>query len=84
MHYLETTEIWNGMGEPPPITSPLYVPIVREIEERTDAPQGEIPVGESWETILPTPLAILRREDSLPEWKRQDPQGWTWEEVSTG
>ncbi len=83
-HYLETGEIWNGEGEPPVIHSPLYVPIITEIRERTDAPQGEIPVGDPWPTRLPTPLVILRSEDNLPEWERLDPTGWEWQEVNAG
>jgi hypothetical protein len=83
-HYLETGEIWNGEGEPPVIHSPLYVPIITEIRERTEAPQGEIPVGDPWPTRLPTPLVILRSEDNLPEWQRLDPTGWEWQEVGAG
>jgi len=79
-HYLETGFIWNGLGDPPEINSPLYVPIVTEIQERTGSPQGEIAVGEPWLTHLPTPLAIVRREDDLPEWERQDPESWEWRE----
>lgn len=80
-HYLETQEIWNGEGEPPPINDPLYVPIVTEIQERTGAPQGELPVGDPWSTRVPTPLAILRREATLPAWTRPDPEVWDWQEV---
>lgn len=80
-HYLETQCIWNGEGEPPTILDPLYVPIVREIQERTDAPQGELPVGDPWFTRVPTPLAILRRENTLPAWERADPGSWDWQEV---
>ena len=80
-HYLETGEIWNGEGEPPVINSPLYVPIITEIQERTGASQGEIAVGDPWPTRLPTPLVILRSEDNLPEWERVDPTGWEWQEV---
>jgi hypothetical protein len=80
-HYLETGEIWNGAGEPPPINSPLYLPIVTEIQERTGAPLGEIAVGEPWATHLPTPLVILRPNDDLPRWRRPDPQVWEWREV---
>jgi hypothetical protein len=79
-HYLETGEIWNGEGDPPPINSPLYYPIVQEIMERTGASEGEIAVGDAWETHLPTPLVTLRREDSLPSWTRSDPDTWDWEE----
>ena len=87
LHFLETLEatgtgeIWNGSGEPPPITSPLYVSIVREIQERSNASLGEIAVGEPWRTTLPTPLAILRPDASLPRWQRASPDGWDWSEV---
>lgn len=79
-HYLETKRVWNGEGEEPTIHSPLYVPIVREIQERTGAPLGEVPVGDPWTTRLPTPLVILRSEAQLPKWERTDPNGWEWEE----
>lgn len=87
LHFLETLEatgvgqIWNGIGDPPTINSPLYVSIVREIQERTDAPQGEIAVGEPWKTQVPTPLAILRPDSALPRWQRADPTGWDWSET---
>lgn len=81
-HYLETGNIWNGAGDPPDINSPLYVPIIEEIKERTGAPQSEIAVGDPWDTILPTPLVILRHEQDLPKWERQDEDGWDWEEVA--
>jgi hypothetical protein len=69
IHYLETGEIWNG-GPPPDITSSLYVPIVAEIEEATDAPAGEQPVGDPWEFRLPTTLVRLRPNDDLPTWQK--------------
>ena len=34
-----------------------------------------------WLTHVPTPLAILRREDDLPRWQRVDPAVWEWTEV---
>jgi hypothetical protein len=80
-HYLETNVLWNGQGEPPSIDSDLYYPIVREIQERTGVPEGEIAVGDPWDTHVPTPLVILRREDSLPRWSRTDPSSWDWEEL---
>ena len=81
-HYLVTGEIWDGNGEPPDTTSPLYVPILTEIKERTEGPQGEIAVGDPWETHVPTPLVILRgRNEELPRWKRNDESNWDWDEV---
>jgi hypothetical protein len=79
-HYLETGEIYNGEGDPP-IHDPLYVPIVTEIQERTGGPQDELPVGEPWLTRVPTPVAIVRQEDTLPAWERLDPSGWDWQEI---
>ncbi|MBA3461242.1 MAG: hypothetical protein H0T46_14860 [Deltaproteobacteria bacterium] len=75
IHFLETGEIWNG-GPPPDISSPLYVPIVREIQEATGAPGDEQPVGAPWEVRLPTTLVRLRANDDLPAWQRV---GETWE-----
>ncbi|HEY0639928.1 MAG TPA: hypothetical protein VGD67_20000, partial [Pseudonocardiaceae bacterium] len=88
-YYLETGEIWRGgdpadptdpLGGLPDINDPLYVSILTELMERADAPQGEIPVGEPWRTHVPTPLVVLRPDDSLPRWERADPTGWEWEE----
>ncbi|MCC2321145.1 hypothetical protein [Cellulomonas xiejunii] len=79
-HYLEKDEIWDGEGEPPDITSDTYLPIVTEIQERTGADQGELPVGEPWETRVPTPLVILRTEPGLPRWVRTGTDGWAWGE----
>jgi hypothetical protein len=69
VHYLETGEIWNG-GPPPTITSPLYVPIIKEIEEATGAPGNEVPVGDPWLIHLPTTLVQLRPNNDLPIWKK--------------
>jgi hypothetical protein len=74
-HYLDTGEIWNG-GPPPDITSSLYVPIIKEIQEATDAPGSEKPVGEPWEVRLPTTLLRLRPNDDLPTWQKV---GETWQ-----
>jgi hypothetical protein len=69
LHYLETGEIWNG-GPPPDLTSPMYVSIVKEIEEATGAPGDEVPVGDPWEVHLPTTLVRLRPNDDLPIWAK--------------
>ena len=71
VHYLETGEIWSG-GPPPDIASPLYVPIIQEIQEANGAPGGETAVGESWEVRVPTTLVQLRPNGDLPRWGKVD------------
>jgi hypothetical protein len=75
-HFLDTGEIWDG-ADPPTLTSPLYVSIIDEIKERTDAPGTEIAQGDPWEVRLPTTLTRLRPDGSLPTWTKQ-PDG-TWQ-----
>ncbi len=77
-HYLETGKIWNGTGKPPDISSPLYVSIIDEIRDRTDAGKGEIPVGKPWDVRLPTPLVAVRLGTSLPRWERVAGEDWKW------
>lgn len=66
-----------GLGEPP-VKNPLYLSITKEIKERTGAEQGEIAVGEPWETRLPTAAIIVKDLDELPEWVRLG-DDWQWE-----
>src|SRR5690606_29128002 len=65
--FIEQGYVYNSIGEPQ-LNDPLYISIVDEIKERTGASQDEIPVGNPWETRLPTSAVIVRRTDSLPEW----------------
>jgi hypothetical protein len=76
-YFMETEEVWSGEGEPP-INHPLYKPIVDEIKERTGGDLGEVPVGEPWETRLPTAAVLVRRDQTLPEWERVSPNEWRW------
>ncbi len=76
-YFMQKGEVWNGEGEPP-INHPLYKPIVDEIKERTGADLGEIPVGEPWETRLPTTAVLVRSDNTLPEWERVAPNEWRW------
>jgi len=76
-YFMETEQVWNGEGEPP-INHPLYKPIVDEIKERTGADLGEVPVGDPWETRLPTAAILVRRDQTLPEWERVSPSAWQW------
>ncbi|NEZ66804.1 hypothetical protein D0962_29300 [Leptolyngbyaceae cyanobacterium CCMR0082] len=82
-HYLDTGKLWDGQGEPPQITSPLYVSIVDEIKERTGAPQGEILVGEPWDIRVPTNLLYVRANDDLPAWVQNPPGSWQWESTDS-
>ncbi len=69
VHYLETGEIWNG-GPPPDISSSMYVPIVKEIQEAQGAPGDEVAQGDPWLVRLPTTLVKLRPDDLLPQWHK--------------
>lgn len=60
------------------INSPTYLAIVDEIRQRTGAGQGEQPVGDPWDTRMPTSLLYVRHAETLPSWDR-DPSGdWKW------
>lgn len=80
-YFMQTETVWNDEGEPP-IEHPLYKPIVDEIKERTGGDLGELPVGEPWETRLPTTVVLVRRGHSLPEWERVSPDEWRWKPKS--
>lgn len=69
IHYLDTGMIWNG-GDPPDISSSMYVPIIEEIAEAEQRPGNEVSVGDPWDFSVPTQLIKLRKDDSLPTWKK--------------
>jgi hypothetical protein len=74
-HFMDTGEIWEG-ADPPTLTSPLYVSIIDEIKERTQAPGDEVAQGGPWDVRLPTTLVRLRADDSLPTWSKQADGSW--------
>ncbi|TXR47925.1 hypothetical protein [Phyllobacterium endophyticum] len=76
-YFMQEGHVWNDEGEPP-IDHPLYKPIVDEIKERTGGDRGEVPVGEPWETHLPTTAVLVRKGHTLPEWERLSPNEWKW------
>ena len=78
IHYLETGEIWNG-GDPPDINSPMYVSIVKEVQEQQGAPGQEVTQGDPWQVRLPTTLVMLRPDSSLPRWKKDAGGNWVAE-----
>ena len=69
VHYLDTGLIWNG-GDPPDISSNLYLPIIQEVAEAQQRPGKEVPVGKPWDVHVPTQLVSLRADDMLPRWKK--------------
>ncbi len=75
-HFMDTGEIWDG-ADPPTLTSPLYVSIIDEIKERTQAPGDEVPQGDPWDARVPTTLVRLRPDGSLPTWTKQPDGTWT-------
>ena len=74
-HFLETGQIWQG-GDPPLITSPMYLSIVDEIKERTGSPGTEVPYGEPWEVRVPTTLVAVRGKPGLPSWSKSADGAW--------
>ncbi|WP_298417315.1 hypothetical protein [uncultured Kordia sp.] len=66
MYYIETGEVWNG-GEVPVPGDPLYESVLTSLED-----QEPTPVGDAWETRVPTSLNILQKDagaidgDGLP------------------
>lgn len=76
-YFMQEGRVWNDEGEPP-IDHPLYKPIVDEIKELTGGDRGEVPVGDPWETHLPTTAVLVRKGHTLPEWERMSPNEWKW------
>ena len=77
-HFIETGAVYFGLGEPD-LHDFLYVSITDEIKERTGAGKDEIPVGDSWETRLPTAAIIVKEIDELPKWEKIPGEDWKWE-----
>ena len=75
--FVKNGSVYDGLGVPT-VNDPLYVSIVDELAERADAPQDEIPVGEPWETRLPTAAVVVRRSQTLPAWVRESDSSWDW------
>ena len=76
-HYLETKKVYNGLGQPT-VNDPLYFSIIDEIKERNDANKEEIPVGDPWETRLPTSAIIVSKTEELPTWEKVPGEDWAW------
>ena len=63
LHYLNSGEIWLGEALPA-LNDELYLSIVDEITQSNNNTDG-IPIGEPWETRIPTNLVMLT--DKIPE-----------------
>lgn len=77
LHYMATSEIWNG-GNPPTLYDPLYISIVDELKSDAGgdldadlpacAPDSEYPcLVDEWEVKLPTTLVYLQEDAQLPD-----------------
>lgn len=77
LHYLSTSEIWNG-GNPPTLDDPLYISIVDELKADASgalddtlaacaADSGYPCLADEWEVKLPTTLVYLQPDDQLPD-----------------
>ncbi|WP_240373993.1 hypothetical protein [Bacillus piscicola] len=68
-HFCQFGEVWEG-NDIPLRDDELYVPIVDEITESLDKPQGEVPYpedSEPWEVTIPTSLVMLQNVEDVPE-----------------
>lgn len=77
-YFVTKGEPYNGLGEPP-IEDPLYISIIDELKERAGAGKDEIPVGDPWETRLPTSAVMVRTSNDLPAWLKKPGTDWEWE-----
>jgi hypothetical protein len=66
MHYLATSEPWDG-GSTPVIGDPLYLPVYLEIQNQQDDYTNSVRVGDPWVVPVPTSLVYLEsRQYPLP------------------
>jgi hypothetical protein len=73
-HYFMTGEVWAG-GDLPQTSDPEYVPILQEIKEA----QGQTSAteyGAPWTFSVPTTLAMLKENSSLPIWQKKEDGEW--------
>ena len=72
---MNTGDPWLG-GDLPDVTSEYYLPILEEVKEQLGAPGNEVPRGEPWNVTVPTSLVILRADNALPKWKKDEDGNW--------
>ncbi len=60
VYFMETGEVWNGLGIALNTDDELYVSIVDEMTEIKGAVEGE-----EWETIVPSDLTIIQARSAL-------------------
>ncbi|MCA2181558.1 hypothetical protein LDL08_35905 [Nonomuraea glycinis] len=66
LHYIESGQLWID-GDPPPITSERYLPMLEELRAAENFPPAGGPVGDPWEVRVPTTLVHLRADNTLPK-----------------
>lgn len=83
--YLERHTIAEGDLTSDSLAEGPYLSIVNQIKEQSgeelDAP---IPIGEPWEVRIPTNLIYLKRDSTLPTWRKLDGTDWEWQPTEGG
>lgn len=78
LHFIETGQLWT-LGDPPPVVSERFAPMLEEIRQAAEFPDDGVAVGEPWDVRTPTTLVKLRKDDELPKWVK-DPTTHVWAE----
>ncbi len=68
--------LWNDEGEPT-IDHPSTSRSSMKIKERTEATRRS-PVGDPWETRLPTTAVLVRKGSHTARMERVSPTEWNW------
>jgi hypothetical protein len=75
-YYLTKGKPWEG-GPLPGLSSPTFVSLADEIQERLGRSSNEpTPYGEPWPVRVPTNLIKLRLDDDTPQWEKLNGK-WT-------
>jgi hypothetical protein len=80
LHFIETGQLWKD-GDPPPVASERFAPMLEEIRQAAEFPDDGVAVGEPWDVRTPTTLVKLRKDDQLPTWVK-DPETQVWTEAN--
>jgi hypothetical protein len=75
LHWLDTDELWNE-GDPPPLVSEKYLPLLEEMRNAAQFPAEGVAVGDPYPVRVPTTLVKLRPDDKLPQWVKEPDGEW--------